>query len=82
MVKKNINRVKKFKRWTGAIGGAVDGALNVADKALNVAEKAKKITGYKNGGVVKRTGLAKLHKNEIVLSSSQVKSLKKLINQK
>ena len=76
---RKINRVKKFKRWVGAIGGAVDGALNVADKGLNVAEKAKKMMGYKNGGLVKRTGVAKLHKNEIVLSVEQVNSLKKLL---
>ena len=79
MVKKNINRVKKFKRWTGAIGGAADGALNLVDKGLNVADKAKKITGYEKGGLVKKTGLAKLHKNEIVLSVKQVNSLKKLL---
>ena len=79
MVKKNINRIKKFKRVMGAIGGVADGALNLVEKGLNVAEKAKKITGYKNGGVVKRTGLAKLHKNEIVLSVKQVNSLKKLL---
>ena len=79
---KKINRVKKFKRVMGAIGSVADGALNLADKALNVGEKTKKIMGYEKGGLVKRTGLAKLHKNEIVLSSSQVQSLKKLINQK
>ena len=79
---RKINRIKKFKRVRGASGGAAEGALNLAEKGLNVAEKTKKIMGYKNGGVVKRTGLAKLHKNEIVLSSSQAQSLKKLINQK
>ena len=79
---RKINRVKKFKKWTSAIGNAADSALDLAEKGLNVAEKTKKIMGYKNGGVVKKTGLAKLHKNEIVLSSSQVQSLKKLINQK
>ena len=79
MVKKNINRIKKFKRVMGAIGSVADGALNLADKGLNIAEKAKKITGYKNGGVVKKTGLAKLHKNEIVLSVKQVNSLKNLL---
>ena len=76
---RKINRIKKFNRVMGAIGGAADGLLNLTDKALNVAEKAKKITGYKNGGVVKKTGLAKLHKNEIVLSVKQVNSLKKLL---
>ena len=78
MVRK-INRIKKFKRVMGAIGNVADGALNLAEKGLNVAEKAKKITGYEKGGLVKKTGLAKLHKNEIVLSVKQVNSLKKLL---
>ena len=34
-----VNRVKKFKRVMGAIGGVADGALNLTDKALNVGEK-------------------------------------------
>lgn len=70
-----VNRVKKFKRWTGAINGAVDGALNVGEKAI----KMGKMMGYKNGGKVKRTGVAKLHRGEIVLSNPQVKLLKKLL---
>ena len=76
---RKINRIKKFKRVMGAIGSVADGALNLVDKGLNVTEKAKKITGYEKGGLVKKTGLAKLHKNEIVLSVKQVNSLKKLL---
>jgi hypothetical protein len=80
-----VNRVKKFKKWTGAIGGVADGALNLTDKALNVGEKAMKMKtmmGYKNGGKVKRTGTALLHRGEVVLSVKQVGALKKLMNQK
>jgi hypothetical protein len=80
-----VNRVKKFKKWTGAIGGVADGALNLTDKALNVGEKAMKMKtmmGYKNGGKVKRTGAALLHRGEVVLSVKQVGTLKKLMNQK
>ena len=76
---RKINRIKKFKRVMGAIGSVADGALNLVDKGLNVAEKAKKITGYKNGGVVKKTGLAKLHSGEVVLSTKQVNLLKKIL---
>ena len=80
-----VNRVKKFKKWTGAIGGVADGALNLTDKALNVGEKAMKmktLMGYKKGGKVKRTGAAMLHRGEVVLSVKQVGALKKLMNQK
>ena len=38
------------------------------------------IPGYKKGGRVKRTGLARLHKNEVVLTASAAKSLRKLLN--
>ena len=72
----------KFKRVMGAIGGVADGALNLTDKALNVGEKAMKMKtmiGFKNGGKVKKNMVAKLHKNEIVLSVKQVNSLKKLL---
>ena len=77
-----VNRVKKFKRVMGAIGGVADGAFNLTDKALNVGEKAMKMKtmiGFKNGGKVKKNMVAKLHKNEIVLSVKQVNSLKKLL---
>ena len=77
-----VNRVKKFKRVMGAIGGVADGALNLTDKALNVGEKAMKMKtmiGFKNGGKVKKNMVAKLHKNELVLSVKQVNSLKKLL---
>ena len=80
-----VNRVKKFKRVMGAIGGVADGALNLTDKALNVGEKAMKMKtmmGFKNGGKVKKNMVAKLHRGEIVLSAKQVGSLKKLMNQK
>jgi hypothetical protein len=38
------------------------------------------IPGYKKGGRVKRTGLARVHKGEVVLTASAAKSLRKLLN--
>ena len=39
----------------------------------------KAIPGFKKGGVVKRTGLARVHKGEVVLSAAQRKALKKML---
>jgi hypothetical protein len=47
----------------------------VGEKAM----KMKTMIGFKNGGKVKKNMVAKLHKNEIVLSVKQVNSLKKLL---
>jgi hypothetical protein len=37
---------------------------------------------YKKGGKVHKTGMAKVHKGEVVLTAKKVKSLKKLIGAK
>ncbi len=37
------------------------------------------VQSYAVGGVVKRTGLARVHKNEIVIPASTAKVLKKLM---
>ena len=37
-------------------------------------------SSYKKGGKVKRTGKALVHKNEVVLTASKVKMLKKLLH--
>ena len=65
---KMVNRVKKMKRWTGAIA-------DMGEKAITLG----KMAGFKNGGKVKKNMVAKLHKNEVVLSAKQVKSLKNLL---
>ena len=71
-----VNRVKKFKRVMGAIGGVADGALNLTDKALNVGEKAmkmKSMIGYQKGGKVKRTGACNLDKEDGVTRFSRTR---------
>ena len=72
-----VNRVKKFKRVMGAIGGVADGALNLTDSFVGEkAMKMKTMMGYQKGGKVKRTGAAMLHRGEVVLNVKQVGALK------
>jgi len=46
---------------------------------VNTTTSPNPIPGFKKGGKVKKTGIALVHKNEIVLSAMQVKALKKLL---
>ena len=79
-----VNRIKKFKKWTGAIKDAAQSLMGkemsraISSKAVGAVNA---IPAFKKGGKVRKTGLAKLHKNEIVLSAPQVKALKKIMNQ-
>ena len=79
-----VNRIKKFKKWTGAIK---DVAQSLMGKDMSRAINAKAvgavnaIPAFKKGGRVRKTGIARVHKNEIVLSAPQVKALKKIMNQ-
>jgi hypothetical protein len=73
------NRVKKAGRWTGAIKG---GAQTLLGKKLigDVNRQMRsQVQSYAVGGVVKRTGLAKVHKNEIVIPASTAKILKRIM---
>ena len=73
------NRVKKFARWTGAIKG---GAQTLVGKKLigDINRQMRsQVQSYAVGGTVKRTGLARVHKNEIVIPASTAKVLKKLM---
>jgi hypothetical protein len=73
------NRVKKSARWTGAIKG---GAQTLLGKKLlgDVNRQMRsQVQSYAIGGVVKRTGLARVHKNEIVIPASTAKVLKKMM---
>jgi len=73
------NRVKKAGRWTGAIKG---GAQTLLGKKLigDVNRQMRsQVQSYAVGGVVKRTGLARVHKNEIVIPASTAKVLKRLM---
>ena len=73
------NRVKKSARWTGAIKG---GAQTLVGKKLigDINRQMRsQVQSYAVGGTVKRTGLARVHKNEIVIPASTAKVLKKLM---
>jgi len=52
----------------------------VAVGQVNALSSPNPIPGYKKGGKVKRTGIARLHKNEVVLTASAAKTLRKLLN--
>ena len=84
-----VNRIKKMGRVIGGIKSASRQLLGkdlsraVSSGAVgqvNALSSPNPIPGYKKGGKVKRTGLARLHKNEVVLTASAAKSLRKLLN--
>jgi hypothetical protein len=65
------------------------------DQQLKQADSAARLTDYqdqqlngmstgleerKKGGRVKKTGIAMVHKNEFVLTATQAKALKKMLN--
>ena len=76
-----VNRQKKALGWVGAI---TEGAKMVSGKKLGRALTDRAVSAvagsYKKGGLVKRTGLARVHKGETVLSVSQKKAIKKLLH--
>ena len=74
-----VNRVSKAGRWTGAIK---TGAQTLLGKKLigDVNRQMRsQVQSYAVGGVVKRTGLAKVHKNEIVIPAKAAKMLKRIM---
>ena len=84
-----VNRVEKMGRIAGGIsnmsrtqlGKKNSRALSGAGvEQINAYASPNPIPGYKKGGRVKKTGIARVHKNEVVLSASAAKSLGKLSN--
>lgn len=84
-----VNRVKKMARISGAISGMSKTLLGKnlsravshgAVDQVNALASPNPIPGYRKGGRVKRTGLARVHKGEVVLTKSAAKSLRKLLN--
>lgn len=78
-----VNRQKKALGWIDTIK---KGYTSLAGKDLARAVSAR-ATGavaspatFAKGGKVKKTGMAKVHKGEVVLSVKQKNALKKLIN--
>jgi translation initiation factor 2B subunit (eIF-2B alpha/beta/delta family) len=85
----SVNRMKKAARVVsmlksttrGLLGKDLAGAINKsAVDQVNAYNSPNLIPGYKKGGRVKRTGIARLHKGEVVLTASAAKTLKKLLN--
>jgi len=84
-----VNRVKKMARISGAIsdmsktliGKNLSRAINQgAIDSANAYASPNPIPGYRTGGRVRKTGLARVHKGEVVLTASAAKSLRKLLN--
>ena len=84
-----VNRMKKAGRVVsmlksttgGLLGKNLSRAINQgAIDSVNAYNSPNPIPGYKKGGRVKRTGLARVHKNEVVLTASAAKTLRKLLN--
>ena len=74
-----VNRVSKAGRWTGAIKS---GAQTLIGKRLvgDVnSQMRSQVQSYAKGGVIKRTGLIRAHKGEIVINASTAKALKGLM---
>ena len=75
-----VNRVKKSGRWTGAISAGSKTLLGKSlSRAVNDRAKTAVYQSYAVDGVVKRTGLAKVHKNEIVIPAKTAKMLKRIM---
>ena len=84
-----VNRIKKMGRVIGAIksgsrqllGKDLSRAVSSgAVGQVNALSSPNPIPGYRKGGKVKRTGIARVHKGEVVLTASAAKSLRKLLN--
>ena len=80
-----VSRVKKMGRITGAISDASKTLLGknvsraVSGAAANQIKMAGYIPAFKTGGTVKKTGLARLHKGELVITAAAHKALKKIM---
>jgi hypothetical protein len=83
-----VNRIKKMGRVIGAIksgsrqllGKDLSRAVSSgAVGQVNALSSPNPIPGYKKGGRVKKTGIARVHKGEVVLTKSAAKTLKKLL---
>ncbi len=68
-----INTLKKC--YNSLLGKELAGAVN--KKAFGLVGA---IPSFKKGGKMHKTGLARLHKNEVVLTASQAKSLRKVLH--
>ena len=84
-----VNRMKKAGRVVSMLKDTTKGLLGknlsraINQSALDQVEaynSPNPIPGYKKGGRVKKTGLARVHRGEVVLTKSAANSLRKLLN--
>jgi len=82
-----VSSVKKIGKYVGAIKSASRELLgknlsravsNRATSAFNASDMASPAS-FKVGGKVRKTGLAKVHKGEKVLTAKQHATLKKIL---
>jgi hypothetical protein len=82
MPPKKVNVHKKALKWVGTIqdvGRKIlgkEGSRLLGEKAVGAL---KAIPSFAKGGKVKKSGLIKAHKNEVVLPAKTVSALKKLL---
>lgn len=78
-----VNRQKKALGWVDTIKKGYT-ALAGKDLARAVSNRATGAVAspatFAKGGKVKKTGMAKVHRGEVVLSVKQKNALKKLLN--
>jgi hypothetical protein len=67
-----INNLKKG--YNALLGKELAGVVN--KKAVGLVGA---IPSFKKGGTMKRTGLARLHKGELIIPAAKAKALKKLL---
>ena len=83
-----VNRVKKMGRISGAISDMSHTLLGknlsraLSNTASNQVGMAGDVPMFKKGGKIKKTGLIKAHKGEVVLSAPTVKTLKRLMKKR
>ena len=82
MPPKKVNHQKKALKWLGTVqqmGRQILGQK--ASRALGdkVVGAVSAIPSFKNGGKVKKSGLCRLHKNELVVPAKTARVLKKLL---
>ena len=80
-----VNRMKKMGRVSTGISNTSRTLLGknvsraISGAATNQVKMAGYIPAFKKGGTVKKTGLARLHKGELVLTASAHKALKNIM---
>ena len=81
-----VSSANKMQKYASAISNTSRTLLgkNLSRALSNAAvnQVNSPIPGYKKGGKVRKTGIALVHKGEIVLSAPKVKMLRKLLGKK